>query len=98
MNKNLHSTVIGIMSAGGHKVDAESKLLLEQLDAGTITNEDAIKRVYDAIEKLPTKRVVRQQDIQDFFDDQPHSNQLSFIRILIFKNKKTPKKVASCTA
>lgn len=57
------------MSAGGHKVDAESKLLLEQLDAGTITNEDAIKRVYDAIEKLPTKRVVTQQDIQDFFDD-----------------------------
>ncbi len=52
MNKNLHSTVIGIMSAGGHKVDAESKLLLEQLDAGTITNEDAIKRVYDAIENF----------------------------------------------
>lgn len=40
------------MSAGGHKVDAESKLLLEQLDAGTITNEDAIKRVYDAIENF----------------------------------------------
>jgi hypothetical protein len=62
------------MSAGGHKVDAESKLLLEQLDAGTTTNEDAIKRVYDAIEKLPTKRVVTQQDIQDFFDDYPYSN------------------------
>ena len=69
MSENLTDKVIGFMAVGGHKVDAESKLLLEQLDAGTITNEDAIKRVYDAIEKLPTKRVVTQQDIQDFFDD-----------------------------
>lgn len=41
----------------------------KQLDAGTLTYEEAIKRVYDAIEKLPTKKVVTQQDIQDFLDD-----------------------------
>ena len=30
---------------------------------------EEINRVYDAIEKLPTKKVVTQQDIQDFLDD-----------------------------
>ncbi|MDM1719997.1 hypothetical protein [Acinetobacter towneri] len=46
------------MSAGGHKVDA-----------GMMTHEEAIKIIQDAIEKLPTKKVVTQQDIQDFLDD-----------------------------
>jgi len=70
MNKNLRDTVIGIMSAGGHKVDAETKSLLEQIDAGTMMHEEAIKSIQDAIiEKLPTKKVVTQQDIQDFLDD-----------------------------
>ena len=57
MSENLTDKVIGFMAVGGHKVDAETKLLLEQLDAGTLTYEEAIKRVYDAIEKLPTKKV-----------------------------------------
>ena len=52
MSENLTDKVIGFMAVGGHKVDAETKLLLEQLDAGTLTHEEAIKRVYDAIEKL----------------------------------------------
>ena len=69
MSENLTDKVIGFMAVGGHKVDAETKLLLEQLDAGTLTHEEAIKCVYDAIEKLPTKKVVTQQDIQDFLDD-----------------------------
>lgn len=69
MSKNLRDTVIGIMSAGGHKVDAETKSLLEQIDAGTMMHEEAIKSIQDAIEKLPTKKVVTQQDIQDFLDD-----------------------------
>lgn len=69
MSENLTDKVIGFMAVSGHKVDAETKLLLEQLDAGTLTYEEAIKRVYDAIEKIPTKKVVTQQDIQDFLDD-----------------------------
>lgn len=58
MSENLTDKVIGFMAVSGHKVDAETKLLLEQLDAGTLTYEEAIKRVYDAIEKIPTKKVV----------------------------------------
>ena len=52
MSENLTDKVIGFMAVGGHKVDAETKLLLEQLDAGTLTHEEAIKRVYDAIENF----------------------------------------------
>ena len=58
MSENLTDKVIGFMAVSGHKVDA-----------GTLTYEEAIKRVYDAIEKIPTKKVVTQQDIQDFLDD-----------------------------
>ena len=69
MNKNLRDTVIGIMSAGGHKVDAETKLLLEQLDAGMITYEEAIKRIEEAIKKMPTKFIRTQVDIDQFYED-----------------------------
>lgn len=69
MSKNLRDTVIGIMSAGGHKVDAETKSLLEQLDAGTITHEEAIKCIYDAVDKMPTKVVRTQADIDQFYED-----------------------------
>ena len=43
MSENLTDKVIGFMAVGGHKVDAETKLLLEQLDAGILTHEEAIK-------------------------------------------------------
>ena len=69
MSKNLRDTVIGIMSAGGHKVDAETKPLLEQLDAGTITHEEAIKRIEEAIKKMPTKCIRTQADIDQFYED-----------------------------
>lgn len=69
MNKNLRDTVIGIMSAGGHKVDAETQLLLEQLDAGMITHEEAIKRIEEAIKKMPTKFIRTQVDIDQFYED-----------------------------
>lgn len=69
MSKNLRDTVIGIMSAGGHKVDAETKLLLEQLDAGTTTHEEAIQRVHEACLKLPTKVIRTKQDVQEFYED-----------------------------
>ena len=69
MNKNLRDTVIGIMSAGGHKVDAETQLLLEQLDAGMITYEEAIKRIEEAIKKMPTKFIRTQVDIDQFYED-----------------------------
>ncbi|MCO8098293.1 hypothetical protein NI462_14195 [Acinetobacter lwoffii] len=38
-------------------------------DAGTMMQEEAIKCIHDAIEKLPTKKVVTPQDIQEFLDD-----------------------------
>ena len=69
MNKNLRDIVIGIMSAGGHKVDAETQLLLEQLDAGMITHEEAIKRIEEAIKKMPTKFIRTQVDIDQFYED-----------------------------
>ena len=57
------------MSAGGHKVDAETQLLLEQLDAGMITYEEAIKRIEEAIKKMPTKFIRTQVDIDQFYED-----------------------------
>ena len=38
MSENLTDKVIGFMAVGGHKVDAETKLLLEQLDEGKLTH------------------------------------------------------------
>lgn len=69
MNKNLRDTVIGIISAESHKVDAETKLLLEQLDAGTIMHEEAIKGIEEAIKKMPTKCIRTQADIDQFYED-----------------------------
>lgn len=69
MSKNLRDTVIDIMSAGGHKVDAETKSLLDQLDAGKITHEEAIQRVHAACLKLPTKFICTKQDVQEFYED-----------------------------
>ena len=69
MSENLTDKVIAFMAVGGHKVDAETELLLKQLDAGMITHEKAIKRIHDAIDKMPTKMVRTQADIDDFYDD-----------------------------
>ena len=69
MSENLTDKVIGFMAVGGHKVDAETKLLLKQLDAGTMTHEEAIKCIYDAVDKMPTKVVRTQADIDQFYED-----------------------------
>ena len=57
------------MAVGGHKVDDETKLLLKQLDAGTLTHEEAIKCIEEATRKMPTKVVRTQADIDDFYAD-----------------------------
>ena len=57
------------MAVGGHKVDDETKLLLKQLDAGTLTHKEAIKCIHDAIDKMPTKMVRTQADIDQFYED-----------------------------
>ena len=41
---------------------------------GTITHEEAIKRIEEATRKIPTKVVRTQADIDDFYDDLTHSN------------------------
>lgn len=41
----------------------------DKVDAGTMTQEEVIKCIHDAIEKLHTKKVVTPQDIQEFLDD-----------------------------
>ena len=69
MSENLTDKVIGFMAVGGHKVDAETKLLLEQLDAGILTHEEAIKCIEEATRKMPTKVVRTKADIDDFYDD-----------------------------
>ena len=69
MSENLTDKVIGFMAVGGHKVDAETKLLLKQLDAGTMTHEEAIKCIYDAVDKMPTKVVRTQADIDEFYEE-----------------------------
>ena len=69
MSENLTDKVIGFMAFGGHKVDAETKLLLEQLDAGILTHEEAIKCIEEATRKMPTKIVRTQADIDEFYED-----------------------------
>ena len=69
MSENLTDKVIGFMAVGGHKVDAETKLLLEQLDEGKLTHEEAIKCIEEATRKMPTKIVRTQADIDEFYED-----------------------------
>ena len=69
MSEDLTDKVIGFMAVGGHKVDAETKLLLEQLDAGILTHEEAIKCIEEATRKMPTKIVRTQADIDEFYED-----------------------------
>ena len=69
MSENLTDKVIGFMAVAGHKVDAETKLLLEQLDAGILTHEEAIKCIEEATRKMPTKIVRTQADIDEFYED-----------------------------
>ena len=69
MSENLTDKVIGFMAVSGHKVDAETKLLLEQLDAGILTHEEAIKCIEEATRKMPTKIVRTQADIDEFYED-----------------------------
>ena len=43
---------------------------VEQLqDTGTMTQEEAIKRIEEATRKIPTKVVRTQADIDDFYND-----------------------------
>ena len=69
MSEDLTDRVVAFMAVGGHKVDAETKLQLKQLDAGTMTHEEAIKCIYDAVDKMPTKVVRTQADIDQFYED-----------------------------
>ncbi len=69
MSEDLTDKVIGFMAVGGHKVDAETKLMLQRLDAGTLTHEEAIKCIEEATRKMPTKVVRTKADIDDFYDD-----------------------------
>ena len=39
MSEDFTDKVIGFMAVGGHKVDEETKELLKQLDAGTLTHQ-----------------------------------------------------------
>ncbi len=69
MSEKLTDKVIGIMAVGGHKVDAETKLLLEQLDAGILTHEEEIKCIEEATMKMKRKIVRTQADIDEFYED-----------------------------
>ena len=69
MSENLPDKVDAFMAVGGHKVDEETKRLLKQLDAGTLTHKEAIKCIHDAIDKMPTKMVRTQADIDQFYED-----------------------------
>jgi hypothetical protein len=66
---NSTDQAIAILAVSGHKVDAETKLMLQQIDAGTITHEEAIKRIEEAIKKMPTKCIRTQADIDQFYED-----------------------------
>ena len=66
-------------------------------DAGTMTQEEAIKHIEEATRKIPTKVVRTQADIDDFYDDVWPVNHLALEIYFSSKNKKPPKKVASCT-
>lgn len=59
----------GFMAVGSHKVDAETKLMLQQLNAGKFTHEEAIKSIAEATREMPTKNVLTQDDIDDFYED-----------------------------
>ena len=39
------------------------------MDAGTMTQEEAIKHIEEATRKIPTKVVRTQADIDDFYND-----------------------------
>lgn len=69
MSENLTDKVIGFMAVGGHNVNAETKLMLQRLDAGTLTHEEAIKCIEEATRKMPTKVVRTQVDIDVFYED-----------------------------
>ena len=69
MSEDLTDRVVAFMAVGGHKVDAETKLLLKQLDAGTMTHEEAIQCIYDAVDEMPAKVVRTQADIDQFYED-----------------------------
>ena len=43
--------------------------MLEQLDAGILTHEEAIKCIEEATRKMPTKIVRTQADIDEFYED-----------------------------
>jgi hypothetical protein len=58
-----------VMAVGCHNVDAETKSLLEQLDVGTITHEEVIKCIQEATEKMSTKVVRTQAEIDEFYED-----------------------------
>jgi hypothetical protein len=67
---NSTDQAIAILAVSGHKVDAETKLMLQKIDAGTMTHEEAIKCIEDATtRKMQTKMVRTQADIDDFYDD-----------------------------
>lgn len=66
---NSTDQAIAILAVSGHKVDAETKLMLQKIDAGTMTYEEAIKCIEDATRKMQTKMVRTQADIDDFYDD-----------------------------
>lgn len=51
------------------KFDAETESMLQHFDDGTMTQEEAMKRIHDAIDKMPTKVVHTQDDIDEFYDD-----------------------------
>lgn len=71
MGEFMNSTdqAIAILAVSGHKVDAETKSMLQQIDVGIITHEEAIQRVHETCLKLPTKVIRTKQDVQEFYED-----------------------------
>jgi hypothetical protein len=62
-------TAIALIAVSGHKVDDETRQMLKEIDAGTLTYEEAIQLIHKACIQLPKKVIRTKQDIQEFYED-----------------------------
>lgn len=67
--KSVSDVAVALMAVSGHKVDAETRQILKEIDAGMLTHEEAIQRIHEACIKLPTIVIRTKQDIQEFYED-----------------------------
>lgn len=66
---NTSDAAIALIAVSGHKVDDETRQMLKEIDAGTLTYEEAIQLIHKACIKLPTKAIRTKQDIKEFYED-----------------------------